>query len=230
VIFFRDQDVSSEQHMAFAKRFGELEEHPFIPSDAPDMEVIRFDKDDKIAGVENLWHSDVSWRAIPSFGSILRAHVVPDVGGDTLFADMVAAYECLDEETKALIEGKRAVNDFTQSFGMMLSPEELIEQQKKFPAVDHPLVRTSPDTGERSLYANAVFTSHILGMDREESDALLARLFLEASVPEYQCRFRWQPHSIAFWDNRVVQHYAANDYWPQHRQMDRVTIIGDRPV
>lgn len=230
VIFFREQDISSEQHMAFAKRFGKLEEHPFIPSDAPDAEVVRFDKDKETVGVENLWHSDVSWREIPSFGSILRAHVVPDIGGDTLFADMVAAYECLDEETKELIEGKRAVNDFTQSFGMMLSPEELAEQQKKFPAVEHPLVRTSPDTGERALYANGVFTSHIVGMDRHESDELLGRLFLEARVPEYQCRFHWRKDSIAFWDNRVVQHYAANDYWPQRRQMDRVTIIGERPV
>lgn len=230
VIFFRDQDISSEQHMKFARLFGELEEHPFIPSDAPDAEVVRFDKDEKMVGVENVWHSDVSWREIPSLGSILRARIVPDIGGDTLFADMVAAYECLDEETKELIEGKRAVNDFTQSFGMLLSPEELAEQQQKFPAVEHPLVRTSPDTGERSLYANGPFTSHIVGMDRKDSDELLGRLFLEARVPEYQCRFQWQKNSIAFWDNRVVQHYAANDYWPQRRQMDRVTIIGERPV
>jgi len=230
VIFFRDQNISSQQHMEFAKGFGELEEHPFIPSDAPDAEVIRFDKDEKVVGVENVWHSDVSWREIPSLGSVLRAHVVPDIGGDTLFSDMVAAYECLDDETKKLLEGKRAVNDFTQSFGSFLAPAELAEQQKKFPAVEHPLVRTSPETGARSLYANAPFTSHIVGMDRNESDELLGRLFLEARVPEYQCRFKWETDSIAFWDNRVVQHYATNDYWPQRRQMDRVTIIGDRPI
>lgn len=229
VIFFRDQDISAAQHMAFARRFGELEEHPFIPS-AADAEVVRFDKDEQMTGVENVWHSDVSWREIPSLGSVLRAHIVPDIGGDTLFADMVAAYECLDDETKALVEGKRAVNDFTQSFGMLLSAEELAESQKKFPAVEHPLVRTSRDTGERSLYMNAIFTSHIVGMESAASDALLGRLFQEAAVPEYQCRFRWQKNSIAFWDNRVVQHYATNDYWPQRRQMDRVTIIGDRPV
>tara|TARA_B110000503_G_scaffold5014_2_gene6656 strand:+ start:8971 stop:9867 length:897 start_codon:yes stop_codon:yes gene_type:complete len=230
VIFFRDQDISSEQHMVFAKRFGELEEHPFIRSNAPDAEVVRFDKDEKMIGVENVWHSDVSWREIPSLGSVLRAHIVPEIGGDTLFADMVAAYECLDDETKELIEGKRAVNDFTQSFGVFLNPEELAEQQKKFPAAEHPLVRTSPETGERSLYANAPFTSHIVGMNKGDSDELLGRLFLEARVPEFQCRFQWQKDSIAFWDNRVVQHYAANDYWPQHRKMDRVTIIGERPV
>ncbi|MDG2271924.1 MAG: TauD/TfdA family dioxygenase [Halioglobus sp.] len=230
VIFFRDQKLSSKQHMDFARRFGELEEHPFIPSDAPDAEVVRFDKDEKMVGVENVWHSDVSWRQIPSLGSVLRAHVVPDIGGDTLFSDMVAAYECLDDETKKLLEGKRAVNDFTQSFGAFLDPAELVEQQKKFPAVEHPIVRTSPETGERSLYVNAPFTSHIVGMDRAASDALLGQLFLEARVPEYQCRFQWQTDSIAFWDNRVVQHYATNDYWPKRRQMDRVTIIGDRPI
>ena len=230
VIFFRDQDISPQQHISFARHFGELEEHPFILSDAPEAEVVRFDKDEKMVGVENIWHSDVSWREIPSLGSILRARVIPELGGHTLFADMVAAYECLDDETKQLIEGKRAVNDFTQSFGMLLKPEELAEQQKKFPAVDHPLVRTSPETGERCLYANAPFTSHIVGMDKSESDELLGRLMLEARVPEFQCRFQWQKDSIAFWDNRVVQHYAANDYWPQRRQMDRVTIIGQRPV
>ncbi len=230
VIFFRDQDISSAQQMAFARRFGEIEEHPFLPSDGADNAVVRFDKDEQVAGVENLWHSDVSWREIPSLGSVLRARVVPQVGGDTLFADMVAAYECLDDETKVLIEGKRAVNDFTQSFGMLLSDEELAAQQEKFPPVEHPLVRTNPDTGERALYANGVFTSHIVGMDRAESDALLGRLFLEACVPEFQCRFRWRKDSVAMWDNRVVQHYAANDYWPQRRQMDRVTIIGERPI
>lgn len=227
VIFFRDQDITTEQHISFARNFGELEEHPFLPSEA---EIVRFDKDEKMVGVENIWHSDVSWREIPSFGSVLRAHIVPEIGGDTLFSDMVAAYECLDDETKALIAGKRAVNDFTQSFGLMLSPEELAEQQRKFPAVAHPLVRTNPDTGEHCLYANAPFTSHIEGMERTDSDALLGRLFLEARVPEFQCRFQWQKNSIAFWDNRVVQHYAVNDYWPQRRQMDRVTIIGERPV
>ena len=230
VLFFRDQNLSAEQHLAFARSFGELEEHPFIPSDAPDAEVIRFDKDEKVPGFENVWHSDVSWREVPSLGSVLRAHIVPDIGGDTLFADMVAAYECLNDELKASIEKKKAVNDFTQSFGRLLSPEDLAKQQAKYPAVEHPLVRTHPETGEKSLYANAAFTSHIAGMNRNESDELLQLLFRQSATPEFQCRFKWQKDSIAFWDNRVVQHYAVNDYWPQRRQMDRVTIIGERPV
>ena len=230
VIFFRDQDLSAEQHLAFASAFGELEEHPFIPSDAPESEVIRFDKDEKVPGYENVWHSDVSWREVPSFGSVLRAHIVPEIGGDTLFADMIAAYECLSDEIKASIDGRMAVNDFTQSFGRLLGPEDLARQQAQYPAVEHPLVRTHTETGEKSLYANAAFTSHIVGMSQKESDLLLAQIFRESTVPEYQCRFKWEKNSIAFWDNRAVQHYAANDYWPQRRQMDRVTIIGERPV
>ncbi|MEM0954899.1 MAG: TauD/TfdA family dioxygenase [Pseudomonadota bacterium] len=229
VLFFRGQDISAEAHLHFARRFGELEEHPFIPSASGEPEIVRFEKDKQAQGVENVWHSDVSWREVPSLGSVLRAHEIPEVGGDTLFSDMVAAYECLDEETRELIADKTAVHDFTQSFGFLLSPEELAERQKEFPAVEHPVVRTCPETGEKSLYVNRPFTSHILGMEPEQSTALIDKLCRQADVPEFQCRFRWEPNSIAFWDNRLVQHYAANDYWPRRRVMDRVTIIGERP-
>jgi taurine dioxygenase len=230
VIFFRDQDVTTEQHLAFARRFGELEEHPFLPAKEGYEKIIRFAKDEDVKGVENAWHSDVTWREKPSLGSVLRAHEVPSVGGDTLFSDMVAAYQGLDDELKAKLEGLRAVHDFTHTFGLALGPEALAEKQKEFPAVEHPVVRTHPVTGKKAIYVNAVFTSHIVGMEREEGDRLLRRLYREAAVPEYQCRFRWQKNSIAFWDNRSVQHYAASDYWPQHRVMERVTVIGDRPA
>jgi taurine dioxygenase len=230
VIFFRDQDLSSDQHLAFARRFGELEEHPFLPSADGRVEVVRFAKDAETVGVENIWHSDVSWREVPALGSVLRAREVPPVGGDTLFSDMTAAYEGLDDEVKRRIDGLSAVHDFTQSFGVGMPPERLAEMQTRFPAVEHPVVRTHPRTGRRILYVNAIFTSHIVGMPREESDALLDFLFQQASIPEYQCRFRWQKNSIAFWDNRSVQHYAVNDYWPQPRVMERVAIVGDRPA
>ncbi len=230
VIFFRDQDVTTEQHLAFARRFGELEEHPFLPAKEGYEKIIRFAKDEEVKGVENAWHSDVTWREKPSLGSVLRAHEVPSVGGDTLFSDMVAAYQGLDDELKAKLEGLRAVHDFTHTFGLALDPEALAEKQKEFPAVEHPVVRMHPVTGLKAIYVNAVFTSHIVGMEREEGDRLLRLLYREAAVPEYQCRFCWQKNSIAFWDNRSVQHYAASDYWPQHRVMERVTIIGDRPA
>ncbi len=230
VIFFRDQDITTEQHLAFARRFGELEEHPFLPSKEGYTKIIRFAKDEDVKGVENVWHSDVSWREQPSLGSVLRAHEVPSVGGDTLFSDMVAAYQGLDDELKAKLEGLRAVHDFTRTFGLLLDPEALAEKQKEFPAIEHPVVRTHPVTGKKAIYVNAVFTSHIVGMEREEGDRLLLLLYSQAAVPEYQCRFRWQKNSIAFWDNRSLQHYAASDYWPQQRVMERVTIIGARPA
>jgi len=229
VLFFRDQDLSIEAHLAFARRFGELEEHPFLPPKDGYGQVIRFAKDEETAGVENTWHSDVSWREVPSLGSVLHAAEVPAVGGDTLWADMEAAYEGLDAATRERIEGLRAVHDFTHSFGLGMAPEELERKRAEFPAVLHPVVRRHPVTGRKSIYVNRIFTSHIAGLPEPESDALLEHLFSQAEVPEYQCRFRWQKHSVAFWDNRAVQHYACSDYWPQPRVMERVTIIGDRP-
>ena len=230
VTFFRDQDMDDEEQLAFAARFGELEVHPFLPENAEHDRIIRFEKDEQTAGFENLWHSDVSWREIPSMGSVLRAIEVPPYGGDTLFSDMTAAYDGLPGEVKERLDDAVAVHDFTHSFGLALSPEELKERQKQFPPARHPVVRTHPETDRKILYVNAIFTSHIEGMEREESDRLLDYLYRQAMVPEYQCRFHWAPGSVAFWDNRAVQHYAANDYWPERRVMERVTVIGERPV
>jgi taurine dioxygenase len=229
VLFFRDQDLTTEQHLAFARRFGELEEHPFLQSKAGYENIVQFAKDEQVIGVENVWHHDVTWRLQPSLGSVLRAVDVPPVGGDTLFSDMVAAYECLPDETKAKLDDLVAVHDFTYSFGYSLSPEELKKKQEEFPPARHPVVRTHPTTGRRCLYVNAIFTSHIEGLTDEDSAELLELLYRQADVPEYQCRFRWQKNSIAFWDNRAVQHYASSDYDPQRRVMERVTIIGDEP-
>jgi len=230
VIFFRDQDVTAEQHVAFARRFGELELHPFLPHAEGCPEVVVFAKDERVRGVENIWHSDVSWREAPALGAVLRAREVPAVGGDTLFADMGAAYEGLSDELKERIAPLRAVHDFSQTFGAFLSPDELARRRAEYPPALHPVVRTHPETGQKSLYVNAIFTSHIVGLEAAESEALLESLFRRAWVPEVQCRFRWRKNSIACWDNRAVQHYAASDYHPQRRVMERVSIIGDRPV
>jgi len=230
VIFFRDQHISTEQHLAFARRFGELETHPFAPQKAGYPEVLLLEKNEHMGGYENVWHSDVTWRLQPSLGSVLRARTVPEVGGDTLFCDMYAAYEGLDDDVRASLDGSRAVHDFTHTFGRALDPEALAQKQKEFPPAEHPVVRTHPETGRKALYVNAAFTSHIVGLARDESRRLLDLLYRQATVPEYQCRFHWQPDSIAFWDNRAVQHYAVSDYWPQHRVMERVTIVGDTPA
>jgi len=233
VLFFRDQDITTEQHLDFARAFGELEVHPFAPSKPGYPEVLAITHDDKSKGRENIWHSDVTWREQPSLGSILRAIEVPPVGGDTLFADMYAAYDGLSDEVKARIEGRVALHDFAHFRRGLVragkTPEEIEAFNRAYPMVEHPVVRTHPETGRKAIYVNAAFTQHIVGMDKDESDALLAHLYAQAAIPERQCRFRWSPNAIAFWDNRSSQHYAASDYFPAVRRMERVTIVGDRP-
>lgn len=233
VLFFRDQDITTEQHLAFARNFGDLEVHPFAPQKPGYPEVLAITHDANSRGKENTWHSDVTWRLEPSLGSILRALEIPPVGGDTLFADMYAAYDGLKDEVKAKVEGKIAVHDFVNfRKGMRkrgVSEEEIAAFDRQYPKVEHPVIRTHPETGRKAIYVNAGFTQHIVGMEKAESDALLAHLYAQAAIPEYQCRFRWTPNAIAFWDNRASQHYAASDYFPAVRRMERVTVVGDRP-
>jgi taurine dioxygenase len=233
VLFFRDQDITTEQHLAFASVFGELEVHPFAPHKPGFPQVMEIAHGPGNKGRENAWHSDVTWRREPSLGSILRALEVPPLGGDTLFADMYAAYEGLSDEIKAEIDNKVAVHDFAHfRTGMRRqgkSEEEIETFNRLYPKVEHPVVRTHPETKRKCLYVNVGFTQHIVGMEPEKSKALLKHLYAQAAIPEYQCRFRWRKNSIAFWDNRASQHYAASDYYPAIRRMERVTVIGDRP-
>jgi taurine dioxygenase len=232
VLFFRDQHLTREQHTAFAANWGNLESHPFIRLHIKQPsadEVVRFEKGPDAKGVENMWHSDVTWRECPSLGSVLQAIEVPECGGDTLFADMGAAYDCLDDDVKALIDGKVAVHDWVNTFGIGMKPEVRDALRPDFPPVEHPVVRTHPETGRKTLYVNRSFTQSIVGLDPDESSRLLDYLYLQATYPEYQVRFRWTPGAIAFWDNRSTQHYAVSDYYPQRRVMERITIIGDRP-
>lgn len=228
VIFFRDQDLSQDQHIAFARRFGDLEVHPATPKDQPNPEVLRIAHGPKSRGQENYWHSDVTWREEPSLGSILLAREVPECGGDTLFANMHLAYERLSEQMKRFCEGLTAVHDIARVFASRLdkAPADLHE---KFPPKRHPVIRTHPETGERAIYVNTAFTSHIEGLSAKESAWLLDHLYSAAKDAEIQCRFRWEAGSIAFWDNRVCQHLAVSDYFPARRVMERVTIAGDRP-
>lgn len=229
VVFFRDQDVSVAEHVAFGRYFGELEIHPFTPNreDHPEVVVIHHDERSKTG--QNRWHSDVTWRLEPSLGSILRARIVPPVGGDTLFADMFAAYEGLTDEVKEKIDGATAVHSFEHNFGARMTAEQREKFLEKYPRARHPVVRTHPESGRKGIYVNAAFTTRIEGMEEDESRRLLRHLYRQASIPEYQCRFRWQENSVAFWDNRAVQHYAAFDYHPQTRRVERVTVVGDRP-
>ena len=228
VIFFRDQNLSQEELLIFARRFGDLEIHPATPKDQPNPEILRIEHGPKSKGQENMWHSDVTWRAEPSLGSVLSAVEIPPVGGDTLFANMNLAYENLPDAIRQQITGMTAMHDIARVFARRLNkkPEELHD---KYPPEEHPVVRTHPETGLRALYVNAAFTSHIVGMDKNESDELLKRLYATAANPEIQCRFRWTKGAVAFWDNRASQHFAASDYFPARRVMERATIKGDRP-
>jgi alpha-ketoglutarate-dependent taurine dioxygenase len=229
VIFFRDQPLTTHQHVAFARRFGELEFHPFLPSNTGEPELVRFEKSAEVSGYENSWHHDVTWRECPSMGAVLHAVAVPPRGGDTLFADMYAAYDGLDEVTRKEIDELIGVHDFTQTFGHSMSREKRVEMQKQYPAVRHPVVCTHPGTGKLHLYVNRAFTSHIEGMDLDQSRGLIDRLCRTADAPEIQCRFTWEQDSVAFWDNRAVQHYASSDYWPHKRTMERASVVGSRP-
>jgi taurine dioxygenase len=229
VIFFRDQPLTAQTHVDLARRFGRLEVHPLLPSNGADAALARFQKDATVSGYENVWHHDVTWRAEPSIAAILHAIDVPPIGGDTLFADMYAAYDSLDQQLKAEIEHLDAVHDFTHAFSDLLPPAEVARLNTMHPPVRHPVVCTHPVTGRRHLYVNRAFVSHIDGYPQEASIDLLDRLCRTVDAPEHQCRFRWTAHSVAIWDNRAVQHYAASDYWPHARTMERASVIGPAP-
>ncbi|GAA1680743.1 alpha-ketoglutarate-dependent taurine dioxygenase [Mycolicibacterium murale] len=230
VLFFRDQTMTGSQHVAVARRFGDLEVHPVLAKSADEDALVRFEKNAGVYGMENLWHQDVTWRSQPSMAAMLHAVTVPAIGGDTLFSDMYAAYDALDEQTRDEIDDLYAVHDFTHAFGKHMDADQAAEMRAKHPPVRHPVVCTHAVTGRKHLYVNRAFVSHFEGRDRASSLELLDRLCRFADYPEHQVRFTWTDKAVAFWDNRALQHYAASDYWPQVRTMERASIIGPTPV
>jgi taurine dioxygenase len=234
VIVLRDQHLSTEQHVAISRLFGELEVHPMRPQGAfPEILVLDNHKDNPVLSTD-VWHSDTTFRRNPTKYTILRCQIMPKVGGDTLWADMEAAYEGLSDVFKRMITGLRAVHDF-KNFRVLFGKSEedqakLRKMEELFPNPSHPVVRTHPVTGRKSIYVNPQFTLHIEGMEPTESQPILGVLFAQALVPEYQFRLRWTPGAIVFWDNRSTQHYAANDYYPERRRMERTAVVGDVPV
>lgn len=229
VLFFRDQRLTLDEHIAFGRRWGDLELHPFA-SEGDSPEIVQLESTAEQPYAASLWHSDVTWRPEPSLGSILRARVVPAAGGDTLWADACAAYDRLSDSTKERVDGLTATHDWLRVFGAGLSAEARDAERAKHPVVHHPVVRTHPETGAKGIYTNRAFVSHIDDVEPEESEALLDRLERAIMDPSVQCRFRWEVDSVAMWDNRCTQHYATDDFWPAHRRMERVTVVGDRPV
>ena len=230
VVYVRDQDISSTEHVEFARRFGELEVHPFLLGSEEHPELVRFEKGVEAGGFENGWHHDVTWRETPSMGAILRSIQVPATGGDTAFSDMAAAYDGLDDEMKERLNGLQAAHDYTSAFGSFVDDSKKAEMREQYPVVHHPIVRTHPETGRKLLFVNAYFTSHVVDMDEHEGNQLLRYLISRASIMEYQYRVSWEPNQVTLWDNRIVQHYALSDYYPDVRIMERASIVGDRPV
>ena len=230
VVYVRDQDISSTEHVEFARRFGELEVHPFLLGSEEHPELVRFEKGVEAGGFENGWHHDVTWRETPSMGAILRSIQVPATGGDTAFSNMAAAYDGLDDEMKERLNGLQAAHDYTSAFGSFVDDSKKAEMREQYPVVHHPIVRTHPETGRKLLFVNAYFTSHVVDMDEHEGNQLLRYLISRASIMEYQYRVSWEPNQVTLWDNRIVQHYALSDYYPDVRIMERASIVGDRPV
>jgi taurine dioxygenase len=230
VIFFRDQKMSIESHKAFGRQFGRLHVHPNAPIGLPEHReilVIKADENSKrVAGEE--WHSDVSCDPEPPMGSILYlTEVPPDGGGATLFANMYRAYETLSPPMQEMLRGLTAIHDSAKAHSFRNKATDRVDMA--FPASEHPIVRTHPETGRQALYVSRGFTVRIPQLKRHESDAMLEMLYRHIETPELQCRFDWQANSVAFWDNRCTQHHALFDYFPNRRYGHRVTVCGDKP-
>lgn len=234
VVFFRGQTLSPEQLVAFGYRFGILARYPFVEGLADHPEVIEVTKlEHERVNFGGVWHSDTTYLEEPPIGSMLLALEVPPVGGDTLFANMYMAYETLSAGMKKLLDGLKAVNssakaDVSRTREDRIASSPSKDSRRVFEAV-HPVVRTHPETGRKSLFVNAAHSVRFDGMTEEESGPLLDFLFRHQVRPEFTCRFRWQPGSLAFWDNRSTQHYPINDYHGYRRRMLRITIAGERP-
>jgi taurine dioxygenase len=241
VLFFRDQDITRPEHVAFARHFGELEDHPVAGSDPDNPGLVRIYKspDSPNDRYENSWHTDATWREKPPFGCVLRCVESPPVGGDTMWVNMVEAYNRLPDQIKNQIAGLRARHGIEPTFGAAMPMEKRLALKAQFPDAEHPVVRVHPETGEKVLFVNA-FTTHFTNFHTPENvrfgqdyspgaSQLLNYLISQAFVPEFQVRFRWKPNSMAMWDNRSTQHYAVMDYPPCHRKMERAGIIGDKP-
>jgi taurine dioxygenase len=241
VLFLREQQISKADHVAFAERFGSLEDHPVAGSDPdhPGLVCIYKDLDSPPDFYENAWHCDATWREAPPLGCVLRCIECPPVGGDTLWANMAKAYAELPDHIKQTIDGLYARHSIEASFGARMPVEKRHALKSQYPDAEHPVVRTHPETGEKILFVNG-FATHFTnfhtsdnvryGQDYAPGGAqLLQYLIGRAAIPEYQVRWRWEPNSVAIWDNRCTQHYAVMDYWPAVRKMERAGIIGDKP-
>ncbi len=242
VLFLENQDITRAEHVAFARRFGALEDHPVVGSDPdhPGLVLIYKGPDSRQEQYENAYHCDTTWRECPQFGAVLRCTEAPAVGGDMIWCNMELAYERLPEHIKNQIAGLRARHSIEATFGAAMPIEKRLALKAQYPDAEHPVVRTHPETGAKCLYVNS-FTTHFtnfhtpqnvrVGLDYAPGAAnLLQYLISQACIPEYQVRRRLRRNTVAIWDNRCTQHYAVQDFWPAVRNLERAGIIGDRPI
>ncbi|HEV8298976.1 MAG TPA: TauD/TfdA family dioxygenase [Acidimicrobiales bacterium] len=234
VLFFRDQDITPEQQIAFARWFGPIEHHGYATAhpDHPDLVVLDVTNPSGLG--TDQWHSDSSGKPEPAMGAVLRAVQVPDIGGDTCWSNMYAAYDALSEPMRRMLDGMTALHEFAKPLEQAInagyqSPVTLEQIRSQYPPIEHPVVRTHPATGRKCLYVNHNYTTRICQLGAEESNVLLPFLVDHVQRPDFQVRFSWRPGSVALWDNRCTQHYALADYGGHRRVMHRVSIAGDRP-
>ena len=235
VLFFRNQPVTAQQQARFAANFGDLHIHPIYPNVPEQPEVLILDTAQTDVRDNAVWHTDVTFLPTPALGAVLSAKLLPEFGGDTLWASGIAAYEALSEPLKVLLQGLSATHDFVKSFPLERfgNTAQALEQweatRKKNPPLSHPVIRTHPVSGRKSLFVNEGFTTRINELSDSESEAILKLLFAHATRPEFTIRWRWQTDDVAFWDNRVTQHFAVDDYRPARRVMHRATVLLDVP-
>lgn len=235
VLFFREQPINPQQQANFAAQFGDLHIHPIYPNVPETPQVLVLDTAVTDVRDNAIWHTDVTFLPTPALGAVLAAKQLPAYGGDTLWASGIAAFEALSAPLKTLLDGLTATHDFTKSFPLARfgsTPQDLERWEatrRANPPLSHPVIRTHPVSGRKSLFVSDGFTTRINELSETESEALLKFLFAHATRPEFTIRWRWQENDVAFWDNRVTQHYAVDDYRPARRVMHRATILGDVP-
>lgn len=232
VIFFRDQDISPQQHKSLAESFGPLQTHPAYETVEGYPEITILESTAKKPSKIEVWHSDMTFRKHPPLGSVLRAKICPPKGGDTMWASMSAAYDGLSKGLQEFLSTLNAEHDFSYGFKESLAEpggkERLAKAVEDNPPVLHPVIRTHPESNQKVIFVNALFTTKITGLPEKESSAILEFLYDHIISQEYTCRFHWEPNSIAIWDNRSTQHKPINDYFPAHRLLERIAIDGDK--
>jgi taurine dioxygenase len=235
ILFFRNQEITPQAQCRFAARFGSLHVNPIYPVLPELPEIMLIDTHEGFLPDNDNWHTDVTFSQTPPLAGILAAKRLPTTGGDTLWSSMSAAYEALSEPVRRLLDGLTAQHSVAKSFPAERWQNDPAFKERyeravaKHPPVNHPVVRTHPVSGRKGLFVNEGFTTHINGLTSRESETLLAFLFAHVGRPEFTVRWRWSVNDVAFWDNRVTQHYAIADYLPERRTMHRATVNGDRP-